>query len=121
QTLSTAKAPAWRLGGHPRDPAGGDSTADAAWSAGITRTRNAPSQRPAAGSATPSPGCTRPSGDRPPANSGCGDPARSGAVLPVRSPADRDHSRSDVQIGRHTSELQSLAYLVCRLLLEKKN
>src|SRR5205823_9636295 len=24
------------------------------------------------------------------------------------------------QIGRHTSELQSLAYLVCRLLLEKK-
>ena len=38
-----------------------------------------------------------PSGDRPPANSGCGDPARSGAVLPVRSPADRDHSRSDVR------------------------
>src|SRR5205823_8846407 len=30
----------------------------------------------------------------------------------------------EVQIGRseeHTSELQSLAYLVCRLLLEKKN
>src|SRR5205823_9758724 len=25
-----------------------------------------------------------------------------------------------VQIGEHTSELQSLAYLVCRLLLEKK-
>src|SRR2546423_3871067 len=24
------------------------------------------------------------------------------------------------EIGRHTSELQSLAYLVCRLLLEKK-
>src|SRR5687767_15645717 len=28
-----------------------------------------------------------------------------------------DHSRSE----EHTSELQSLAYLVCRLLLEKKN
>ena len=26
-----------------------------------------------------------------------------------------------LQIGRHTSELQSQAYLVCRLLLEKKN
>src|SRR5205823_15026475 len=25
------------------------------------------------------------------------------------------------KIGEHTSELQSLAYLVCRLLLEKKN
>src|SRR5687767_15533602 len=25
------------------------------------------------------------------------------------------------KIGKHTSELQSLAYLVCRLLLEKKN
>src|SRR5205823_13425817 len=30
---------------------------------------------------------------------------------------DRDHKRSE----EHTSELQSLAYLVCRLLLEKKN
>src|SRR2546425_9238474 len=29
----------------------------------------------------------------------------------------RDHDRSE----EHTSELQSLAYLVCRLLLEKKN
>src|SRR5687767_15568550 len=27
----------------------------------------------------------------------------------------------DMEIGEHTSELQSLAYLVCRLLLEKKN
>src|SRR2546423_11643067 len=41
---------------------------------------------------------------------------------------DRDHGR--VRVGprllhprseEHTSELQSLAYLVCRLLLEKKN
>src|SRR2546423_9547892 len=33
-------------------------------------------------------------------------------------------SRSDPEVERseeHTSELQSLAYLVCRLLLEKKN
>src|SRR2546425_9508055 len=32
-------------------------------------------------------------------------------------------SRTDAELGRseeHTSELQSLAYLVCRLLLEKK-
>src|SRR5687767_15203825 len=28
--------------------------------------------------------------------------------------------RSDVRSEEHTSELQSLAYLVCRLLLEKK-
>src|SRR3712207_9554424 len=28
--------------------------------------------------------------------------------------------RHDGQIGRHTSELQSRQYLVCRLLLEKK-
>src|SRR3989441_3342495 len=27
---------------------------------------------------------------------------------------------AQAEIGRHTSELQSLAYLVCRLLLEKK-
>src|SRR5205823_12197584 len=33
---------------------------------------------------------------------------------PTRSPAHRDRSEE------HTSELQSLAYLVCRLLLEKK-
>src|SRR5687767_15402356 len=28
--------------------------------------------------------------------------------------------RQSNEIGKHTSELQSLAYLVCRLLLEKK-
>src|SRR3989441_7116385 len=33
------------------------------------------------------------------------------------APADVDTLRSE----EHTSELQSLAYLVCRLLLEKKN
>src|SRR2546423_8536901 len=39
------------------------------------------------------------------------------------SHAQREHSfgifRTN-EIGEHTSELQSLAYLVCRLLLEKK-
>src|SRR2546425_13111505 len=37
--------------------------------------------------------------------------------------AARHGARSDTAVGRseeHTSELQSLAYLVCRLLLEKK-
>src|SRR6266404_6770175 len=46
--------------------------------------------------------------------SGVGPPAEANLVLaPV--PADAD-PRSE----EHTSELQSLAYLVCRLLLEKK-
>src|SRR5687767_15492071 len=36
---------------------------------------------------------------------------------PVGGPAERGRARSE----EHTSELQSLAYLVCRLLLEKKN
>src|SRR5687767_15581678 len=37
---------------------------------------------------------------------------------------DREDARGAQRIARseeHTSELQSLAYLVCRLLLEKKN
>src|SRR2546425_6984747 len=32
----------------------------------------------------------------------------------------RERQRGDVRSEEHTSELQSLAYLVCRLLLEKK-
>src|SRR5262245_64364012 len=35
------------------------------------------------------------------------------------SPASRSHSRT-VRSEEHTSELQSLRHLVCRLLLEKK-
>src|SRR5687767_15193144 len=43
---------------------------------------------------------------------------RRGAVLPAqRARQGPDLRRSE----EHTSELQSLAYLVCRLLLEKKN
>src|SRR2546425_7113073 len=33
---------------------------------------------------------------------------------------DAAHGQTDVRSEEHTSELQSLAYLVCRLLLEKK-
>src|SRR5687767_15330445 len=33
----------------------------------------------------------------------------------------QDHMVRSVRSEEHTSELQSLAYLVCRLLLEKKN
>src|SRR2546425_6604035 len=70
-------------------------------------------------------------------------PARLGAGIPGRPPVERDvHEEGDhrhpcrVQVRHeverfaaaaaherseeHTSELQSLAYLVCRLLLEKK-
>src|SRR2546425_6748963 len=35
-------------------------------------------------------------------------------------PVPQDHARA-TRSEEHTSELQSLAYLVCRLLLEKKN
>src|SRR3989441_2215421 len=38
-----------------------------------------------------------------------------GCLATQRSPDDRERSEE------HTSELQSLAYLVCRLLIEKKN
>src|SRR2546425_7645660 len=65
-----------------------------------------------------------------------------GRVELHRARAERDHRRGERQVPRfepldvaqhlrlraialrseeHTSELQSLAYLVCRLLLEKKN
>src|SRR6266404_9361978 len=42
----------------------------------------------------------------------CGKCSRSPQPLPAISPSSRSEE--------HTSELQSLAYLVCRLLLEKK-
>src|SRR2546425_6516247 len=50
-------------------------------------------------------------------------------ALCLRAAADQERGRSRAQDGgpvdrdrseEHTSELQSLAYLVCRLLLEKK-
>src|SRR2546425_2223461 len=40
--------------------------------------------------------------------------------LGVAHVVDRVHPRLDPRSEEHTSELQSLAYLVCRLLLEKK-
>src|SRR2546425_9358065 len=39
---------------------------------------------------------------------------------PERAHAAREMRRDDERSEEHTSELQSLAYLVCRLLLEKK-
>src|SRR2546425_7534896 len=44
--------------------------------------------------------------------------SRSGASRPL--PDDCSVEREDARSEEHTSELQSLAYLVCRLLLEKK-
>src|SRR5687767_15277783 len=44
------------------------------------------------------------------------DPARPGGRSGLLSPWRQAERRSE----EHTSELQSLAYLVCRLLLEKK-
>src|SRR2546425_5494736 len=38
---------------------------------------------------------------------------------PLLGPVERDDR--ELRSEEHTSELQSLAYLVCRLLLEKKN
>src|SRR5687767_15404739 len=37
-----------------------------------------------------------------------------------KAPAARNSARTSSRSEEHTSELQSLAYLVCRLLLEKK-
>src|SRR5687767_15462084 len=37
-----------------------------------------------------------------------------------RAPGDRQRAAANARSEEHTSELQSLAYLVCRLLLEKK-
>src|SRR2546425_3743098 len=39
---------------------------------------------------------------------------------PREGPRRALHHRPDLRSEEHTSELQSLAYLVCRLLLEKK-
>src|SRR2546425_6336564 len=53
-----------------------------------------------------------------------GQRAAAGATAFARarrgSPGVSDSSRVPLRSEEHTSELQSLAYLVCRLLLEKK-
>src|SRR5262245_65777804 len=53
------------------------------------------------------------------------DRGHAAGVLPQRGPAERvrrlrRHARAH-RSEEHTSELQSLRHLVCRLLLEKKN
>src|SRR5438046_5397858 len=44
-----------------------------------------------------------------------------GSVLGGRGPVRDEQPRGDRRSEEHTSELQSLTNLVCRLLLEKKN
>src|SRR5687767_15500010 len=46
--------------------------------------------------------------------------SRSSASLTISCPGCARCSRPSFRSEEHTSELQSLAYLVCRLLLEKK-
>src|SRR3712207_8952669 len=52
-----------------------------------------------------------------------GDDASEPPCAEVRDaqPGDAAYDREHEKIGKHTSELQSRQYLVCRLLLEKKN
>src|SRR3712207_7644418 len=50
---------------------------------------------------------------------GAADPADRAAPGPA--PGGRRHLRGAERSEEHTSELQSRQYLVCRLLLEKKN
>src|SRR2546425_5561895 len=49
-----------------------------------------------------------------------GDDARQGVELEDVRHAEPVHAEVHPRSEEHTSELQSLAYLVCRLLLEKK-
>src|SRR3712207_8817115 len=42
-------------------------------------------------------------------------------TAPSENPADLDRANPEARLEEHTSELQSRQYLVCRLLLEKKN
>src|SRR2546425_2173717 len=51
----------------------------------------------------------------------CTPPAvRSGAISAPRAVPEGDSAGEQSRSEEHTSELQSLAYIVCRLLLEKK-
>src|SRR3989441_3200071 len=49
-----------------------------------------------------------------------GEDSRTGPRLPAPAPGRQPDRGADRRSEEHTSELQSLAYLVCRLLLEKK-
>src|SRR3989441_5910041 len=48
------------------------------------------------------------------------EPVRTKSRPPPHRSVSTGEPASDVRSEEHTSELQSLAYLVCRLLLEKK-
>src|SRR2546425_8137027 len=78
----------------------------------LFRSGAGPASRPPSGSVREEPGIRG------------SDPARVAAVsrAPLRAPRETDpRAPRDMRSEEHTSELQSLAYLVCRLLLEKKN
>src|SRR3712207_7175961 len=47
--------------------------------------------------------------------------SQGGLVIPQNMQVDRDDCSEGCRSEEHTSELQSRQYLVCRLLLEKKN
>src|SRR5712672_4593477 len=49
-----------------------------------------------------------------------GGARRAGQGRAVEPDGERPGQRGELRSEEHTSELQSLAYLVCRLLLEKK-
>src|SRR2546425_9138542 len=72
---------------------------------------DSPPPRPAAAPAFAGPGA--------PAPAPC--PAGTPASPPPPGRCTRPHPPARCRSEEHTSELQSLAYLVCRLLLEKKN
>src|SRR3712207_8875060 len=50
-----------------------------------------------------------------------GEPARPGSAAVTRAGGSHAPSGAATRSEEHTSELQSRQYLVCRLLLEKKN
>src|SRR5438045_7649533 len=60
----------------------------------------------------------------PPEREALGRKRANGPMLqlgPMRAPSITQWGKTSVRSEEHTSELQSLRHLVCRLLLEKKN
>src|SRR2546425_9517405 len=56
----------------------------------------------------------------PPSATAWGVPIRSASAPTCKAPSGASPTKTNARSEEHTSELQSLAYLVCRLLLEKK-
>src|SRR2546425_4504368 len=62
-----------------------------------------------------------PEGARPPDDGTLRVQEPDGGAAPAQDRDQHGCGRGESRSEEHTSELQSLAYLVCRLLLEKKN